>query len=82
MTNEKLLRIESSQRQHFEVLQHQSKMNLLVEQQEMSLFVMLKPEVKIYNGKWHVIHNKYLFGEGETLIKAIYDFNKQFNQKP
>lgn len=61
--------------------EHQSKMNVLVEQEEMNLFVLLKPNITQYNGKWQVVYNKLVFGEGETLRLAIYDFNKQFDKK-
>lgn len=63
-------------------IEHQNKMQTLIEQHEMNLFTMLKPKVQIYKDKWQVIYNNEIFGEGETLMKAIYDFNKQFNKKP
>ncbi len=62
--------------------EHSAKMSVIIEQQEMNLFTMLKPEVKTYDGKWQVIYSETVFGEGETLMKAICDFNKQFNKKP
>ena len=62
--------------------EHSTKMAILIEQQEMNLFIMLKPSVNICNGKWTVAYNNILFGEGETLMKAIFDFNKQFTSNP
>ncbi len=80
MTEENYWKEKLSREQHQSDYLHEAKMSLLIEQQEMNLFVMLKPEVKTYNGKWQVIYSKTVFGEGDTLMKAIYDFNKQFNK--
>lgn len=60
--------------------EHSAKMAVLIEQQEMNLVTILKPEIVLRGNRWYVIHNKDLFGEGETVMKAIYDFNKQFNK--
>jgi len=72
LSNEKILH---------ERLEHQSKMNVLIEEEEMNLFRLLKPTVTNYGKKWQVVYSRTVFGEGETLMKAIYDFNKQFNKK-
>lgn len=60
--------------------EHNAKMAILIEQQEMNLISILKPEI-VLRDKWYVILNKDLFGEGDTPMEAIYDFNKQFNKK-
>jgi len=87
MTQEQLLQAESSQRQHFQDLEHQSKMNVLVEQEEYNLFATLKP--KFYQDKssnqWVVLLGDKIengvYGYGETLYKAILNFNKSFHKK-
>ena len=61
--------------------EHSSKMSVLIEQEEINLFVMLKPKVnQTQSGKWLVELNEYVVGKGDTLMKAIYDFNKQFHK--
>lgn len=84
MTKEELDQVESSQRQHFEVLLHQDKQALIVEQLEMNLFAMLKPKVSIDGNQYCVLYGEDLrsgiCGFGDTLMLAIYDFNKQFHK--
>lgn len=83
MANQELDQLESSQRQHFEVIQHQEKLNLAVEQLEYNLFAMLKPKVFIDGDQYCVLLGKDLqegiAGFGDTIYKAILDFNMQFH---
>ena len=83
MTQEELLQVESSQRQHFDVMEHQSKMNVLVENEEMNLFSILKPKISIDGNQYCVLYGDDLqsgvSGFGDTLMLAIYDFNKNFH---
>jgi hypothetical protein len=84
-TAEDFLQIESSQRQHFEVLEHQDRQSLLVEQLEMNLFVLLKPKVFMDGNQYCVLHGEDLqsgiAGFGNTIRTAIYDFNKAFDRE-
>lgn len=63
---------------------HQSKMNVLVEREEMNLFSLLKPKISIDGDKWCVLYGENLqdgvAGFGDTLRKAIFDFNKAFDE--
>lgn len=83
---DEILKIESSQRQRFNDIQHQEKMNLIIEQEEYNLFAILKP--KFYkdedDGEWVVLLGenlkKGIYGSGDTLYKAILNFNKSFHK--
>lgn len=70
--------------QQQEMLLHQSKMNKAVQEEEMNLFAMLKPKVSIDGNQWCVLYGENLqdgvAGFGDTLMKAIYDFNSNFHQ--
>ena len=85
MTPEEILRIESSQRQHFDVMQHQEMMNLIVEKEEYNLFSILKPKVGKDGNQWYVLYgddfHDGIVGFGDTIYLAIIDFNKQFHKK-
>lgn len=76
--------IESSQRQWHEELQHQEKMNILIQEWEYKLFAMLKPDVKKDGNQWCVLYGSDLqegiAGFGNTPYLAILDFNSQFNK--
>jgi hypothetical protein len=50
--------VESSQRQWNETLQHQEKMNLIVEQSEFNLFSILKPKIFKDGDKWCVLYGE------------------------
>lgn len=83
MTSEEILQMESSQRQHFQVIQHQEKLNLIFEQEEYNLFAMLKPKVSLDGNQFCVLYGdniqEGIAGFGDTIYKAILDFNKQFH---
>jgi hypothetical protein len=82
MNREELDQVESSQRQWYDTLQHQDKMNLIIEQIEYNKFAMLKPKVSIDGNQYCVLYGENLqegiAGFGDTLYLAILDFNKSF----
>lgn len=82
-TLEELLEIESSQRQHHEMIQHDIKLQTVMERLEYNLFAMLKPKVHIDGDQYCVLLGDNIqegvCGFGETIYKAILDFNKSFN---
>lgn len=82
MNQNELLQAESSRRQNHEDLQHQEKMNLIIEQLEYNLFATLKPKFGKDGNQWYVLYGEDLqsgiAGFGDTLYLAILDFNKQF----
>jgi len=77
--------VESSQRQHHEELQHQGKMNLIVEQEEYNLFVLLKPKLYKDGNQWCCLYGKDiqvgLAGFGDTPYKAILNWNSEWYKK-
>jgi hypothetical protein len=79
MNQEDFWQIESGQRQHHEMLRHQSKMNRLAEAEEMNLFLLLKPTLYQDGNQWCVNFQNLIYGFGKTPRKAIQDFNKSFN---
>ena len=85
MKEEEYFQMESSQRQHFNNIQHQEKMNLIVEQEEYNLFATLKPKIYKDGDQWCVLLGKDIqvgiCGFGDTPYKAILDFNKSFHKK-
>src|SRR5690349_12704995 len=65
-------------------LQHEAVMTKLINEQEYSLFALLKPKFGRDGNQWFVLHGENLqegtAGFGDTLYLAILDFNKSFNQ--
>jgi len=68
----------------YKIMQHQSIMNALIEQEEMNLVRTLNPKIFIDGNKWCVLYGENvqdgICGFGHTPRKAIYDFNKAFNE--
>ena len=85
MTKEELDQVESSQRQHFEMLKHQDIMAAVVERAEWNLFSLLKPTLTRDGNQWCVLHGKDLqtgiAGFGESPYKAVLDWNKNMYKK-
>ena len=85
MTEEETRQVESSQRQHHEVLEHQDRAFLTVEKIEYNLFQILKPKLYKDGDKWCVLYGddiqEGICGFGETPYEAIIDWNKQWNSK-
>jgi len=84
MTQEELLQVESSQRQWNETLQHQEKLNAIIQEEEYCLFSMLKPKFGIDGNQYYVLYGEDLqsgiAGFGDTLHLAVIDFNRQFHK--
>ena len=77
--------IESSQRQHHNELQHQEKMNLIIETEEYNLFSILKPKLYQDGNQWCCLYGENIqegiAGFGDTPHKAIMEWNHQWHQK-
>ena len=78
MNQEELLQVESSQRQHHEVIQHQEEMSLVVEKEEYNLFAMLKPKLCKDGNQWCCLYGENIqegiVGFGDTPYLAILDW--------
>ena len=85
MKKEDYWQIESSQKQHHEIMRHQSDINYHVEREEFNLFALLKPKIYQDGSQWCVLLGEDaisgICGFGETPRLAIYDFNKSFDKK-
>jgi hypothetical protein len=84
-TKKELEQLESNQRQWFDHLEHESRMNVLGQAEEMNLFSILKPKVSIDGDQYCVLYGEDLqsgiCGFGDTIILAIRDFNASFTRK-
>ena len=84
MTQEELNQVESSQRQHFDCMAHQEKMNLIVEQEEYNLFSMLKPKLYKDQNTWCCLLGEDIIsgisGFGDTPYLAILDWQRSFHK--
>lgn len=81
MTREELEQVESSQRQHHEVMKHQEVMATAIEKAEWSLFSLLKPILSRDGNQWCVLYGENLqegvAGFGDSPYKAVIDWNNQ-----
>lgn len=63
--------------------EHQVRMRLLEQQEDYNLFHFLKPKVSIDGNQWCVLYGENLqdgiAGFGDTLHKAILNFNENFH---
>jgi hypothetical protein len=70
--------------QHQNDLYQEARMAVVIEQQEVNLFSILRPKVFIDGNKYCVLYGEDLqtgiAGFGDTIMGAIYDFNKSFNK--
>ena len=84
MKTEELLMVESSQKQQHQDLEHQSKMNLLVEQEEYNLFALLKPKLVKDGNQWCCLYGENLqeriLGFGDTPYLAILAWAKEWHK--
>jgi len=82
--NSELDQIESSQRQFLDHKEHQNKMDNIIQEGEMLNFVLLKPKISIDGDQYCLLYGDDLqcgiAGFGDTIYKAIIDFNLQFHQ--
>ena len=85
MTQEELLQIESSQRQHFEVMLQQDRQSIIVEQLEYNLFSIIKPKLYKDGDSWCCLFgddiNVGICGFGDTPYLAILDWNRAWNNQ-
>ena len=85
MGNNNFAQIESSQRQHHDVLEHQERMYLVTIQSDYALFALLKPRVIKDGNQWCVLYGENLqegiAGFGDTIHDAVLDFNQQFRKR-
>jgi len=69
---------------HYQEIQHQSIMNVLVEKEEMNLFATLNPKISKDGDRWCVLLGEDVItgvcGFGDTPYKAILDFNRSFHK--
>lgn len=74
--------VESSQRQHHEILLHQEKMCVAVESTEYNKFSILKPKLYMDGNEWCVLFGDNIqegvAGFGKTPDKAVLDWNRQW----
>lgn len=84
MDKDQLDYAESSQRQHYDTLQHQEKMMYINEQLDFSKFALLKPKLTKDGDQWCVLYGEDLqsgiAGFGDTPYKAVLDWNAQWHQ--
>ena len=82
MDRETAIQIESSQKQHHEVLEHQDRMFVVCQSADYNLFSILKPQLKVDGNQWCVLYGDNLqegiAGFGSTPEKAILDWNSQW----
>lgn len=74
----------ASRLMHFADIEHQEKSMFLCQQQEYYLFLTLKPKFGIDGNQHYVLYGEDLqsgiAGFGDTLYKAILDFNNAFHK--
>ena len=74
-----------SQQDYYNRLEHQAKMEILANSEDLNIFSILKPKFGVDEGRYFVLLGDDLqsgiCGFGETLILAIRDFNGQFYKK-
>lgn len=77
--------IESSQRQHHEVMQQSIRMQVLNESEEYNLFALLKPKIYKDGDQWCVLYGENIqdgiVGFGDTPYKAVLDWNRNWHVK-
>jgi len=85
MTHEELLQVESSARQHNEVMLNQSRLAYTIEQEELGRFNLLRPKIFIDGDQWCCLYGDDIqtgiAGFGSTPDKAIWDWNLQWNKE-
>jgi hypothetical protein len=85
MDAEETRRVESSQRQHHEVLEHQDRAYLACQSIEYNLFAMLKPALSKDGDQWCVLFGEDLMtgiaGFGDTPHEAILVWNRKWHEK-
>lgn len=84
MTEEDFLQIESSQRQHHEVMRHECLRRAAEIQEEMAIVAALHPQIYRDGDQWCVLYGQDIqtgiVGFGKTPSAAILDFNNAFGK--
>lgn len=84
MTQEDYWQIESSQRQHNEMLRHSVQMEAICSEADFAIVASLKPRVFIDGDKWCVLYGDNLqdgiAGFGSTPLEAVRDFNASWQR--
>ncbi len=84
MEKEEAIQIESNQRQHHEVLEHQDRAHASGISADYALFALLKPTIQRDGNQWCVLYGEDLMvgiaGFGDTPYKAVQDWNYQWNK--
>ena len=82
MNEEEAIYTESCLKQHNEEIEHASRMELLIQQEEFNLFAILKPSLQIDGNQYCVLYGDNLqvgiAGFGDSPHSAIIDFNKNW----
>ena len=64
---------------------HQEHLSLIIEQEEMNLFVLLKPKIYQDGNMWCVLYGENIqegiCGFGKSPMLAIYEFNKAWKEE-
>lgn len=85
MTKEDAIQIESSQRQHHEVLEHQDRAYLINQSIIYNRFAILKPKLFKDGTQWCVLYGEDIVtgiaGFGNTPDKAITDWDRQWHKE-
>ena len=84
MTDHELLQQESSRRSNWDDQIKQAQLSAAIEAQEMNLFVLLKPRIYLDGNQWCVAYgpnpHEGIYGFGDTIRKAIWNFNEQLDR--
>ena len=79
-----LEQIESSQRQHYETMRHNTMMEGICTANDMALFVSLKPRLFIDGNQWCVLYGDNIHdgicGFGSSPIRAILCWNAEWHR--
>lgn len=70
---------------HFQSIEHQENLNLILTKQNYILFSMLKPKLYKDGNEWCVLYGENIqegiVGFGNTPLKAILDWNHQWSKE-
>lgn len=85
MIEEELRRVESSQRQHHQELEHEARMIAACEVEEFNLFALLRPKLCVDGNMWCCLYGDDLqcgiAGFGDSPRAAILDWNSSWHRK-
>ena len=82
MTKEEFYQIESSQKQHNEMMLHQDRQFIVVQAAEYSLFVLIKPKLYKDGNQWCCLYGENqmegIVGFGNSPYLAILDWSSKW----